>query len=86
MTDHRPPIWTSIVVDCDDCVMRATSACTDCVVTFICDRDDGGRAGGNDHDGSHEAIVLDMAEHRAVRWFAEAGLVPTLRHRAASNS
>lgn len=69
----------SITIDCDDCTMQATSACADCVVTFLCDRDDA----NGDH---HEAIVFDMAEHRAVRWFADAGLVPTLRHRAASNS
>lgn len=67
----------SITIDCDQCVMRATKACDDCVVTYILEPDshDAPRAG---------AIVLDLAEHRAVRWFAEAGLVPTLRHRAAS--
>jgi len=72
----------SITIDCDDCVMRATRACNDCVVTFLCERDDVIGADGN----LHEAVVFDMAEHRAVRWFAEAGMVPTLRHRAASNS
>ena len=72
----------SITIDCDDCVMLATRACNDCVVTFLCERDDVIGADGN----HHEAVVFDMAEHRAVRWFAEAGMVPTLRHRAASNS
>ena len=74
--DARP----SITIDCDDCVMRATRACIDCVVTFLCERDDVVAADGS----HHEAVVFDMAEHRAVRWFAEAGMVPTLRHRAAA--
>ena len=52
----------NLIISCDDCVMRATSACSDCVVTFFC----------------------EPAEQRAVRLFAEAGLVPTLRHRAAA--
>ena len=68
----------SIIIDCDDCIMRATSACGDCVVTHVCDADLRNR-------GQSQAIVFDLAEHRAVRWFAEAGLVPTLRHRAASS-
>lgn len=72
---------SSITIDCDQCVMRATTACTDCVVTFICDRaDEGGQR------GTETAIVFDLAEQRAVRWFAEAGMVPTLRHRAEANA
>lgn len=71
----------SIIIDCDECVMRATVACTDCVVTHLCDRSDAG-----DHGASESAIVFDIAEQRAVRWFAEAGMVPTLRHRAAANA
>jgi hypothetical protein len=57
-------------ISCDSCVMRATAACHDCVVTFVCDRDDG-------------PLELDADEVQAVRLLAEAGLVPTLRHRAA---
>ena len=71
----------SIIIDCDECVIRATAACTDCVVTFICDRADDAARGVAD-----TAIVFDLAEQRAVRWFAEAGMVPTLRHRAAANA
>ncbi|MEA2716009.1 MAG: hypothetical protein QOI99_326, partial [Actinomycetota bacterium] len=26
-------------ISCDDCVMQGTSACDDCVVTFICGRE-----------------------------------------------
>ncbi len=71
----------SIIIDCDECVMRATAACTDCVVTFICDRTDDSALGV-----TATAIVFDLAEQRAVRWFAEAGMVPTLRHRAEANA
>ncbi len=48
--------------------MRDTSACDDCVVTFVVGREPG------------EALVIDVAEELVVRssW---AGLVPGLRHR-----
>lgn len=60
-----------LVISCDTCCMRASSACADCVVTFLCEH------------RSDDAVVLDLAEQRAVRLLAEAGLVPTLRHREA---
>ncbi len=59
-----------LIIDCDTCSMRLTQACDDCVVTFLCDRDE-------------QAVVFDLAEQRAVRWFAQAGMTPMLRHRAA---
>lgn len=55
------------IISCDECVMQHTSACDDCVVTFICNRDPDG------------AVVIDVAEARAVRLLSEAGLVPRLR-------
>ena len=55
------------VISCDDCVMRHTSACDDCLVTFVCNRDPGG------------AVVIDATEARAVRLLEDAGLVPRLR-------
>ena len=54
-------------ISCDDCVMQRTSACHDCVVTFICGRE------------PDEAVVIDVAEARAVRLLGAAGLVPPLR-------
>jgi hypothetical protein len=42
--------------------------CEDCVVTFFCGREPG------------EAVVVDVAEYRAVRLLGESGLVPRLRH------
>ena len=57
-----------LTIDCDECSLRDTSSCDDCVVTFLC-----GRA-------PDEAVVIDVAEARAVRLLGQAGLVPTLRH------
>lgn len=62
----------NLIISCDDCVMRATPACSDCVVTFVCE------------SAGHNAVVFDLAEQRAVRLFADAGLVPTLRHRGTA--
>lgn len=58
-----------LVIDCDRCVMQHTDACDDCVVTFICNRQ------------PDEAVVVDVAEERALRLMGDAGLVPRLRHR-----
>jgi hypothetical protein len=58
-----------LTIDCDECLMRRTAACDDCVVSFVVGREPG------------EALVIDVAEERAVRMLADAGLVPALRHR-----
>ena len=65
--------WSSpevhvIVVDCEECCMRDTEVCADCVVTFVVSREPG------------EALVIDADAERAVRLMARAGLVPELRH------
>ena len=57
-------------ISCDDCSMQATSACDDCIVTFICSRDPG------------DAVIIDADEVRALRRLADGGLVPGLRHRS----
>ena len=57
-------------IDCDECVMRDTDACGDCVVSFIVKREPG------------DAIVVDVAEQRALRALGDRGLVPRLRHRS----
>jgi hypothetical protein len=56
-------------ISCDECVMQATAACDDCVVTFLCERDVDGVA------------VIDRAEAGALQTLARAGLAPVLRHR-----
>ena len=65
------PAATVLTISCDGCSMRATSACDDCIVTYICERE------------PDDSVVFDLAEQRAVRLLVQAGLVPTLRHRAA---
>jgi len=55
-------------IDCDDCRMQDTDVCGDCVVSYIVGREPG------------DAVVIDVAEARAVRLLARAGLVPDLRH------
>lgn len=56
------------VIDCDDCIGPSIGACDDCVVTFLCERE------------PDDAIVIDVAEERALRMLADADLVPRLRH------
>lgn len=58
-----------LAIDCTSCVMQHTSACDDCVVTFICSRT------------PDDAVVVAVDEWRAVTMLQQAGLVPQLRHR-----
>ena len=58
----------AVTISCDDCVGRGTSACGDCVVTFLCGPE------------ARTSVVIDVAEARAMRVLAGAGLVPGLRH------
>lgn len=58
----------SLVIDCDDCRRKDTPDCDDCLVSFICGREQG------------DAVVVDAAEERAVRLLGAAGLVPRIRH------
>jgi hypothetical protein len=55
-------------IDCDDCALQETAACEDCVVNYICSRE------------PDDAVVIDVAEERAIRLLAINGLVPELRH------
>ncbi len=59
-----------ITIDCDTCVMKDTDACHDCIVTYMCDRP------------AEEAVVVNLADFRAMKALAEAGLVPDLQHRS----
>ncbi len=56
-----------LIIDCDQCVMQHTETCADCVVTFLCT------------DRADEAVVVDVAEARALRLLADSGLAPPLR-------
>jgi hypothetical protein len=65
LADMSPPL----VIDCEQCVMQHTDACSDCVVTYICNREPG------------DAVVVDLQELQALRMLSDSGLVPELRHR-----
>jgi hypothetical protein len=60
-----------LTIDCDCCALKETSACEDCVVTFLLGRD------------ADDAVVIDAQEARAMRMLERAGLVPTLRYTSA---
>jgi len=53
--------------------MFESDHCSDCVVTYLCDPVRSDRS-------PQTAVVFDLAELRAVKLLAEAGLVPSLRH------
>lgn len=57
-----------LVIDCDHCALQSTSACDDCVVSFLCGTE------------ASSPVVVDLAEARAMRLLGEAGLAPPLRH------
>ena len=59
----------TVTICCDECAMQGSDTCDDCLVTFICDRDPG------------DAVIIDVAEERAVRMLGRGGLVPLLQHR-----
>lgn len=65
----------SITISCDDCRMQCTSACDDCVVTFLL-RDEA--------SVDPEPLVLDLDQVRVVRLLGKAGLVPGLKYETAS--
>ena len=62
-----------ISIDCGDCVMAQTAACSDCIVSFIVNREPG------------DAIVIDVEEQRTLRLLTNAGLVPRSRHRTRAS-
>jgi hypothetical protein len=59
-----------LMISCDTCVMKDSDACGDCMMSVLCDMPESG------------AVVLNLQELREIRLLAQAGLVPTLRHRA----
>ncbi len=59
---------TPLRISCTDCSLEHTTACEDCVVTFILRRE------------PDDAVVVDVEELRALRALSAGGLVPQLRH------
>ncbi len=56
-------------IDCAECVLEGTSACVDCVVTWLVGHEPG------------DAVVVDAAEVRTLGALARGGLAPVLRLR-----
>jgi hypothetical protein len=56
-----------VIIDCDDCVMRDTHACNDCIVPVLLDL------------ASDPVVHLDDAERAAIDHLADAGLVAPIR-------
>jgi len=74
-----------LTISCDDCSMQCTSACDDCVVTFLLRSDvDDEQRPSTEHPVHHEPLVLDLDQVRVVRLLGKAGLVPDLKYQAAS--
>lgn len=61
-----------LVIDCQTCVARLSDACTDCIVTFLCDAP------------QEQPVVLERSEARVLRLLRDGGLVPDLKHAEAS--
>lgn len=66
-----------LTIACDGCELRHSTACSDCVVTFVLATETALDA------GQPVALDLDDDQERVVHLFTKAGLVPQLRHRAA---
>ena len=64
-----------ITISCDECSMQCTSACDDCVVTYLL---------REEPEIEQEPLVLDLDQVRVVRLLGKAGLVPDLKFQAAS--
>ena len=70
-------LGSGLTISCDECSMRCTSACSDCVVTFLLSDDEAAVRSGR------EVMVLDLDQARVVRLLGKAGLVPDLKYRVA---
>jgi hypothetical protein len=74
-----------LTISCDDCRLDGTSACQDCVVSFLL-ADEVGEDAETEELGllsmarpSAGAVIVDAAEARAMKLLYSAGLVPQLR-------
>jgi len=59
-----------MIIDCDQCVMDGTAACSDCVVTAL--------LGGRSME-QRSPVRLVTAEEHALECLADVGLVAPLR-------
>lgn len=63
----------AVTIECDRCALRATAACSGCLVSFVLDRSPG------------DAVIIDADEARALRVLTDAGLVPASRFEATAS-
>lgn len=75
---------TVLSIDCEQCTERLTTACSDCVVSFVLGIGERPQRSGSRPEERPDAVILNLSEARAVRLLAEAGLVAPLRHRRAA--
>jgi len=70
-----------LTISCDDCRLDGTSACQDCVVSFLLADDvtEDREFGAPSARPLVGAVIVDAAEARAMKLLHSAGLVPTLR-------
>ncbi len=59
-----------LIISCEDCVMRMTSHCQDCMVAYICEAE----------LGPARQLSLSGEEAEAVGHLVRAGLVPELKY------
>ncbi|MGD0084619.1 MAG: hypothetical protein ABSD78_15725 [Acidimicrobiales bacterium] len=64
-----------LTISCDECRLDGTSACGDCVVSFLLDEP----VSREPLRPVSQAVIVDAAEARAMKLLHSAGLVPTLR-------
>jgi hypothetical protein len=70
MNRRDEPTDRVFTISCDECAMQCTTACNDCVVTYLLDE--------------QHPHLLDPEQARVVQLFGAAGLVPRLRYHVAS--
>ena len=68
----------AFTISCDECVMRSTSACGDCVVTFLLDE-----CTAQERAPTGAVVDIDSEQARVIQLFGRAGMVPRLRHVAS---
>ena len=78
-----------LTISCDDCALRRSTACRDCMVSFVLAADPtvdqviDTLIEGAVIDVVQPGLDLDEEQERIVDLFAKAGLVPRLRHLAS---
>jgi hypothetical protein len=60
---------TELSISCESCTRQDTTACEDCVVSFLL----------GPPERHEEAVIVDVLEARAIRMLHDAGLLPDLR-------